>query len=313
MIGRSVVARRGGRSEAEKPFWISYADLMTALMVLFLVAMSVAMMTVTYNAKDVERQKRELEERNQQLNAALVKIETAKAALEDERKRLLDEQARSRKFEADLLAANEALEKLRKTKAELDAEADARQREKDIRDLLHQVSEAALKFPGVVVDEDRHTIDFGDRARFEMSSDVLTAEQGKLLRAFVPNILSIADADLGRKWLKQVVVEGFASPEGDYLFNLDLSLKRSERVLCALLGSPTAGEAALAPAQRKQIRDLFLVGGFSFNATKFDEATQSYDASRRVELRLEFLGVNEGRPDRAKVLHERLGKCPLKE
>lgn len=43
MIGRAAVVKRGNKSEAEKPFWISYADLMTALMVLFLVAMSVAM------------------------------------------------------------------------------------------------------------------------------------------------------------------------------------------------------------------------------------------------------------------------------
>ena len=82
MIGRAVVPKRGNRSEAEKPFWISYADLMTALMVLFLVAMSVAMMTVTYNVEDVERQKRELEERNVQLSKALTQIETANRQLE---------------------------------------------------------------------------------------------------------------------------------------------------------------------------------------------------------------------------------------
>ena len=109
MIGRTVLLRRGNRSEAEKPFWISYADLMTALMVLFLVAMTVAMMTVTYNARDVERQKKELEQRN--------------AELSQERQRLLEEQARSKNYEEQLRTANEQLEKLRKTQAELDAEA----------------------------------------------------------------------------------------------------------------------------------------------------------------------------------------------
>lgn len=42
---RSVVG-----DEAEKPFWISYSDLMTALMVLFLVAMSVALLSITQKA-----------------------------------------------------------------------------------------------------------------------------------------------------------------------------------------------------------------------------------------------------------------------
>ena len=31
MIGRTIVVKRKSKGEAEKPFWISYADLMTAL------------------------------------------------------------------------------------------------------------------------------------------------------------------------------------------------------------------------------------------------------------------------------------------
>src|SRR5208337_2218794 len=109
--------------------------------------------------------------------------------------------------------------------------------------------------------------------------------QARLLRAFVPEVLAIARKELGRKWLKQVVVEGFASPEGDYLYNLNLSLQRSQRVLCVLLEPPYTDESVMSPAELKQIRDLFLVGGYSFNAAKFNAITASYDASRRVELR----------------------------
>ncbi len=35
------------KDEGEKPFWISYADLMTALMILFLVVMVASLITVT--------------------------------------------------------------------------------------------------------------------------------------------------------------------------------------------------------------------------------------------------------------------------
>ena len=38
MIGTRIVLKRGGKDEPEKPFWISFSDLMTALMVLVLVA-----------------------------------------------------------------------------------------------------------------------------------------------------------------------------------------------------------------------------------------------------------------------------------
>ena len=49
MFGARVIVKRSGRDEAEKPFWISFADLMTALMVLFLVVMGVALLAVTKN------------------------------------------------------------------------------------------------------------------------------------------------------------------------------------------------------------------------------------------------------------------------
>jgi len=44
------------REDAEKPFWISFADLMTALMVLFLVAMAVALLVVTNGVSQIKAQ-----------------------------------------------------------------------------------------------------------------------------------------------------------------------------------------------------------------------------------------------------------------
>jgi flagellar motor protein MotB len=304
MIGRAVVIKRGTKSEAEKPFWISYADLMTALMVLFLVAMSVAMMAVTYNVEDVERQKQELEDKNARLNVALGQLESDKERLQEDEERL-------RESEERLKAANEELKKWQKTQKELDEEKAKKVRDLEISQLLDEVERAAAKHPGVKVDKDQHTIDFGDRARFDLKSFTLNSEQAKLLRGFVPDVLAIARDKLGQKWLKQVVVEGFASPEGDYLYNLNLSLQRSQRVVCVLLAPPSPDETPLSSDQLEQIRELFLVGGYSSNAVKFDEATKSYDASRRVELRLEFLGVNESRPPAVNASRERFGKCAL--
>src|SRR4051812_37442510 len=47
--------RKAQKDEAERPFWISYADLMTALMILFLVVMCVALLTVTRKITDEEK------------------------------------------------------------------------------------------------------------------------------------------------------------------------------------------------------------------------------------------------------------------
>ena len=44
MIGSRKASAAKRSDDAENPFWISFSDLMTALMVLFLVAMAVALM-----------------------------------------------------------------------------------------------------------------------------------------------------------------------------------------------------------------------------------------------------------------------------
>ena len=60
--GVRMAARRRAREEGEKPFWISFSDLMSALMVLFLVAMSVALLAVTKKVSDDEREDKERSE-----------------------------------------------------------------------------------------------------------------------------------------------------------------------------------------------------------------------------------------------------------
>lgn len=65
MFGTKLVLPRRGRDEGEKPFWISYADLMTALMVLFLVVMAVSLFAITSRGdrheKDITNCMREFE------------------------------------------------------------------------------------------------------------------------------------------------------------------------------------------------------------------------------------------------------------
>ena len=241
MLRTSIVIKRNSKGEAEKPFWISYADLMTALMVLFLVVMSVALLAVTKTVSEIERQKAE--------------------------------------------------------------------REQDITKLLDAVENAATRYSGVTVDRNQNIINFGDQAYFEKGKNTLMPQQAQFLRQFVPDILVIARSDLGKKWLKRFVVEGFASPEGDYLYNLNLSLQRSQRVLCVLLSPPLSDQPVISQTDLEQIRDLFLVGGYSFNATKYDEALHSYDKSRRVSIRLEFLSIGESRPSTGAAPPGDFGRC----
>jgi outer membrane protein OmpA-like peptidoglycan-associated protein len=241
MIPASVPCRKRVKDGEEKPFWISFSDLMTALMVLFLVSMTVALLSITEKISEAERQE------------------------------------------------------LR--------------RDEEITLLMNKLKEAAGNYPGVTVDVARKVVDFGDRARFERNRHVLTADQAHALRSFAPEILRQARHPMGARWLKRVVVEGFADQRGTYIHNLNLSMQRSQRVMCVLLAPPSLVVSdALSVDDRLLVRELFLVGGSSFNALKASD-----DESRRVELKLEFLGVGEARPESRQVPLDDDGtfRCPL--
>ncbi|OOG59930.1 flagellar motor protein MotB [Rhodanobacter sp. C03] len=240
MLSMRSNVRAKAKDEAEKPFWISYADLMTALMVLFLVVMCVTLLEVT---KTVTEQQRLESQHNQDIERLLDRFD---AVTHDER------------------------------------------------------------FKGITVDRTRRVIDFGARAQFPFARSTLTLEQQRLLRAFVPAILEKSDDELGKRVLKQIVVDGFTDKKGSYLSNLDLSLQRSQRVLCALFGVPQSGEVAMTPQQLEEVRALFLVGGYSFNAAKDTD-----EESRRVEMRLILLGVKEQRPSTSGIEAGNFGICAL--
>lgn len=216
MIGLRSAAPRRGREEGEKPFWISFSDLMSALMVLFLVAMSVALLAVTKKVSEDEREER-------QRSDAIAELMT------------------------------------------------------EIRTVVSQKEFEGVKVIG-------NTIDFGPRGRFEREGqNLLSAPQSDLLRQFTPKLLDrLRTTEAGKHWFKRAVVEGYASQTGKYLYNLNLSLERSERVLCELLREAPNG-ATLSQQDRELIATRFFVGGASFNSLR-----PTADDSRRIEFKLEF-------------------------
>ena len=109
------------------------------------------------------------------------------------------------------------------------------------------------------------------------------------MRQFTPKLLTeLRASDAGKYWFKRAVVEGYASQTGKYLFNLNLSLERSERVICELLRAPEAGEASMSDDDRKLIATKFFVGGASFNSLR-----STAEDSRRIVFKLEFKTTQE--------------------
>lgn len=241
----------GVSDEAEKPFWISYADLMTALMVLFLVVMVVSLLSFASAAGESEI----LAQKYRRLQAR--------------------ESARTERI------------------------VEHRRRIETFYDRLEQRTRGL----GITIDRRANLVRLGSYAWFATGSDVLPAAGESVLRQVASAILSLADSQLGRQVYKQAVVEGYADRRGSFLFNLNLSSNRSQRVLCALLADK--GPHELPDTAKRRVLELFVVGGYSFQRAK-----RSLAASRRVELRLEFLSAGERRPRRPPP-SAAFGSCPL--
>ncbi|ADP10191.1 Outer membrane protein [Erwinia sp. Ejp617] len=225
MFGNAFGAKKRRSDEAEKPFWISYADLMTAMMVLFLVVMVASLSSVTQR---IQR-----------------------------------------------------------------AEAGEKRRGQDITRLCQRLELRARELnKTIVVDCHENRISFGEAGRFDHNRFFLNPGGQKALQDVVPLVLEAADSEEGKKWFKQIVIEGFTDTDGSYLYNLHLSLQRSEWVMCSLLDSRSPLQQHINPHQQVQIRKLFLAGGVSFN-----NARESKEASRRVELRMQFYGLKDKRAD----------------
>jgi hypothetical protein len=77
-------------------------------------------------------------------------------------------------------------------------------------------------------------------------------------------------------------------------------------VLCVLLAKPDSGEIEMSPQQHEDIRQLFLVGGYSSNSQK-----DTLEESRRIELRLEFRSIKEPPRFSPPVGEVNFGTCAL--
>lgn len=221
MFAARASAPQRPKSEGEKPFWISYADLMTALMILFLVVMLASLVMMTKRIAEIEQG------------------EKARAA--------------------------------------------------DIATLCERLQIKATKLNRkIVVDCRDNRINFGEAGRFGHNEYKLGPDGQEALRQVVPLVIEAAASDEGKKWFKQILIEGFTDTDGSYLYNLHLSLQRSEWVMCSMLDDRFSATMGLTPDQKQQVRELFLAGGVSFNNAK-----DSKEASRRVELRLQFYGLKD--------------------
>ena len=298
MARQSIHNRRAGRgSTGGGASWISYSDMMAALLLIFV-------LILTYSLYQyftmLETKTRELEEqqqlllaqqallssREEELSAMQITLDAKQKELDEANARLLTREELLALLQAQLdekeKELNSATEKLEEQQIALAAQAQRLDelvgvRTNIIRELSSSLTAADLK---AKVDANGSIV-LDSAVFFETAKSEIKEEGKALLNRFVPVYLNVLLRDEYRSYLGEIIIEGHTDSTGTYDNNLKLSQDRALQVALYCLNM-----SSLTREQKAKLQQILTATGKSWADLIVDEyGREDPEASRRVEFK----------------------------
>ncbi len=291
MARQSIHNRRAGRgSRGGGASWISYSDMMAALLLIFvlILAYSLYQYFTMLEAKtaEVESQRLMLVSREEELGTLQVtlqgkqkELDDANAALLTREEELTSLQARLDEKENELSLATSKLEEQQEALADQAKRLDdlVGVRTNIVRDLSSSLTAANLK---AKVD-DNGSIVLDSAVFFETARSEIREEGKALLDRFIPVYLDVLLSSEYADYLGEIIIEGHTDSTGTYDNNLRLSQQRALQVALYVLNMP-----GLRADQRQLLQQILTATGKSWADLVYDENhREDAEASRRVEFK----------------------------
>lgn len=129
---------------------------------------------------------------------------------------------------------------------------------------------------------------------FDYNSVELKTEFQRILEDFFPRYVRILLNDQYREKIAEVRIEGHTDSVGSYMYNVDLSQRRTANVLDFLFYGHNSLYASLSRDYQELLRYWFTTTGFSYGRTLDNQGEltlisknpEDSDRSRRVEFRI---------------------------
>ncbi len=245
--------RRGRNRKGEEPnYWLSYSDMMAALLMIFILIMAVSMVSLTVYKKELDDSKLELEQKNEELL---------------KRQDLLESQ------NEELLKLKEALEEKQN---QIDRIIGVKQ------EIIQALKEAFDQEDiDIAIDSETGAIIFDSNILFDLNMSELKAEGQTYLDRFLPVYVGVLFRDEFREDIAEIIIEGHTDTVDSYMYNLGLSQQRALSVAEYILS-----ESNLGADQKTQLRSIITANGRSFSHPVYNEdGTINADRSRRVEVK----------------------------
>ena len=297
MARQRIHNRRASRGAQGGFSWISYSDMMAALLLIFVLILTYSLYqyftmletkTLELDTKNAELQKQQiaLDLATDELNAkeqALIIIQTDLDNLQDKLSAQEDELNSAR---AALIIKQQALDdatkKLEEQQLALSEQAQKIDdligiRTNMIRELSVSLSAANLK---AAVDPNTGDIVLDSSVFFETGKAAIKEEGQELLNRFVPVYLDVLLQDKYSKYLGEIIIEGHTDSSGSYESNLKLSQDRALQVALYCLNMPS-----LTRAQKAKLQEILTAKGRSWSDLVYVNGVEDPDASRRVEFK----------------------------
>ena len=303
MARQRIHNRRASRGAQGGQSWISYSDMMAALLLIFVLILAYSLFhyfsMLESKSRELEQQTIALNLAQDELNAkekALIIIQTDLDKLQDT---LSAKEEELNSTQAMLIVREEELESAKAAlllKQQALDEATARLEEQQlllssqaqriddligirstmIRELSQSLTAANLK---AAVD-DAGNIVLDSSVFFETGKSAIKEEGQELLNRFIPVYLGVLLQDKYADYLGEIIIEGHTDSSGSYQSNLKLSQDRALQVALYCLNM-----RQLSQAQKSRLQEILTAKGRSYSDLVYVNGVEDPDASRRVEFK----------------------------
>ena len=253
------MARRKRKSnDEETSYWLSYSDMMAALLLIFVLIIS---FTMLQSKRQYEEKERELLSQQNVIGEQQDQLEQQKKAMESQKK-IVDQQK-------EQMASQQAqLDKIIGVKSNL---ISALKDEFDGSDL------------SVSVDSQTGAITFDASVLFDKGKHEIKDEGKNFLDQFLPRYFSVLLKNDFHQYISEVIIEGHTDTTADYLYNLELSQQRALAVAKYCLDEKSS---SVSKDQIEQLQKIMTANGRSFSNPVYNsDGSIDMDASRRVEFK----------------------------
>ncbi len=280
--------------------WRSYSDMLSGLLLLFILVMCISFMQAQKNYQDrlaeeaahqltQEQLLAELEERESEVASQQSTLKEQDALLASQQEDLDSQSALLAQQQADL-EAQAALVSQQQSALDEQEELMAQQQQK-IEQIIGVKADliAALKEEfdandlSVTIDSTDGSITLDSNVLFGYNENVLTEEGNTMLSEVLPVYCRVLLSEQYQEYLAEIRIDGYTDTDGDYLYNLQLSQERSLAVADYLI---LGADSFLTAEELELLQGKLTANGHSMSNPVYDENGEiDMDASRRVEIK----------------------------